>query len=93
MKECLARYGEAVAATTDITDREALMGTLSNMRKITPFKRELNQKPPSTNKEFLVRAQGYINAEEAFANDPENKSNKNKETELGSTVGKQDGKK
>ncbi|XP_024022447.1 uncharacterized protein LOC112091932 [Morus notabilis] len=77
----------------DITDREALMGALSNMTKITPFKRELNRKPPSSYKEFLARAQGYINAEEADANDPEHRSNKNKRTEQGSTPAKQDGKK
>ncbi|XP_024018771.1 uncharacterized protein LOC112090818 [Morus notabilis] len=86
-------YGEAVAATMDITDREALMGALSSMKKITPFKRELNRKPPSSYKEFLARAQGYINAEEADANDPEHRSNKNKGTEQGSTPAKQDGKK
>ncbi|XP_024024252.1 uncharacterized protein LOC112092391 [Morus notabilis] len=62
----------------DITDREALMEVLSSMKKITPLKRDLNRKPPSSYKEFLARAQGYINAEEADANDPEHRSNKNK---------------
>ncbi|XP_024020313.1 uncharacterized protein LOC112091305 [Morus notabilis] len=93
LREWLARYGEAVAATMDITDREASMGALSSMKKITPFKRELNRNPPSSYKEFLARAQGYINAEEADANDPEHRSNKNKGTEQGSTPAKQDGKK
>ncbi|XP_024023725.1 uncharacterized protein LOC112092265 [Morus notabilis] len=93
LKEWLARYGEAVAATMDITNREALMGVLSSMKKIIPFKRELNRKPPSSNREFLARAQGYINAEEADANDPEHRTNKNKGTEQGSTPAKQDGKK
>ncbi|XP_024024254.1 uncharacterized protein LOC112092392 [Morus notabilis] len=59
------RYGEAVTATMDITDKEALMGALSR----------------------------YINTEEADANDPEHRSNKNKGTEQGSTPTKQDGKK
>ncbi|XP_024019232.1 uncharacterized protein LOC112090951 [Morus notabilis] len=93
LREWLARYGEAIAATMDITDREALMGALSSMKKITPFKRELNRKPPSSYREFLARVQGYINAEEADANDPEHKSNKNKRTEQGSMPVKQDGKK
>ncbi|XP_024021747.1 uncharacterized protein LOC112091716 [Morus notabilis] len=93
LKEWLAWYGETIAAVTDMTDREALMGALSSMKKITPFKRELNRKPPSSYKEFLARVQGYINAEEAYANDPEHRSNKNKGTEQGSTAGKQDGKK
>ncbi|XP_024029455.1 uncharacterized protein LOC112093974 [Morus notabilis] len=69
------------------------MGALSSMKKITPFKRELNRKPPSSYKEFIAQAQGYINAEEVDANDPEHRSNKNKGTEQGSTAGKQDGKK
>ncbi|XP_024018879.1 uncharacterized protein LOC112090858 [Morus notabilis] len=77
----------------DITDREALMGVLSSMKKITPFKRELNRKPPSSYREFLARAQGYINAKEADANDPEHKSNKNKGTEQRSKPVKHDGKK
>ncbi|XP_024017308.1 uncharacterized protein LOC112090382 [Morus notabilis] len=93
LREWLARYGEAVAATMDITDREALMGALSSMKKITPFKRELNRKPPSSYKEFLTRAQGYINAEEADANDPDHRSNKGKGAEQGSAPSKQDGKK
>ncbi|XP_024023265.1 uncharacterized protein LOC112092146 [Morus notabilis] len=93
LREWLARYGEAVAATMDITDREALMGALSSMKKIIPFKRELNRKLLSSYKEFLTRAQGYINAEEADANDPEHRSNKNKGAEQGSTPTKQDGKK
>ncbi|XP_024026811.1 uncharacterized protein LOC112093145 [Morus notabilis] len=93
LREWLARYREAVAATMDITDREALMGALSSMKKITTFKRELNWKPSSSYREFLARAQGYINAEEADANDPEHRSNKNKGTEQGSTPVKQDGKK
>ncbi|EXB37478.1 hypothetical protein L484_001143 [Morus notabilis] len=73
LKEWLAKYGEAVAATTNMIDREALMGAMSSIEKITPFKRDLNRKPPSTYKEFLARAQGYINAEEADANDPEHR--------------------
>lgn len=60
------------------------------MRKTTAFKRNLNRKLPATYKQFLARAQGYINTEEADANDPENKSNKNKEVEQGSTFRKQD---
>ncbi|XP_024023058.1 uncharacterized protein LOC112092091 [Morus notabilis] len=67
----------------DITDRKALMGALSSMKKITPFKRELNRKPSSSYKEFLARAQGYINTEEADANDPEHRSNKNKGPNMG----------
>ncbi|XP_024020104.1 uncharacterized protein LOC112091244 [Morus notabilis] len=62
LREWLARYEEAVAATMDITDREALMW-------------------------------GYINAEEADADDPEHRTNKNKGTEQGSAPTKQDGKK
>ncbi|XP_024018056.1 uncharacterized protein LOC112090604 [Morus notabilis] len=93
LREWLARYGEAVTATMDITDREALMGALSSMKKITPFKRELNRKPPSSYKEFLARVQGYINAEEADANDPDHRSNKGKGAEQGSSPSKQDGKK
>ncbi|XP_024030283.1 uncharacterized protein LOC21404721 [Morus notabilis] len=73
LKEWLVRYREAVAATTDIADQEALIGAMSSMKKITPFKRDLNRKPPSTYKEFLAQAQGYINAEEADANDPEHR--------------------
>ncbi|XP_024019624.1 uncharacterized protein LOC112091072 [Morus notabilis] len=93
LREWLVRYGEAIAATMDITDREALMGALSSMKKITPFKRELNRKPLTSYREFLARAQGYINAEEADANDPEHRTNKNKGTEQGSVPAKQDGKK
>ncbi|XP_024027358.1 uncharacterized protein LOC112093363 [Morus notabilis] len=93
LREWLARYGEAVTATMDITDREALMGALSSMKKITPFKRELNRIPPSSYKEFLARAQGYINAEEADANDPDHRSNKGKGAEQGSAPSKQDEKK
>lgn len=48
MKEWLARFGEAVAGTIDMTDREALMGTPSSMKKNIPFKRDLNCKPPTT---------------------------------------------
>ncbi|XP_024027647.1 uncharacterized protein LOC112093446 [Morus notabilis] len=73
LREWLARYGEAVAAMKDITDRKALMGAFY--------------------KEFFARAQGYINAEEVDANDPEHRSNKNKGTEQGSTLAKRDGKK
>ncbi|XP_024019113.1 uncharacterized protein LOC112090929 [Morus notabilis] len=93
LKEWLVRYGEAVATTTDMTNREALTGVMSSMKKITPFKRDLNRKPPSTYKEFLARAQGYINAEEADVSNLEHRSNKNKGTEQESTAGKQDGKK
>ncbi|EXC05119.1 hypothetical protein L484_011909 [Morus notabilis] len=93
LREWLARYGEALAATMDITYREALMGALSSMKKITPFKRELNRKPPSSYREFLARAHGYINAEEADVNDPEHRTNKNKGTEQGSAPAKQDRKK
>ncbi|XP_024019520.1 uncharacterized protein LOC112091038 [Morus notabilis] len=56
LKKWLTRYGEAVAATTDMTDIEALMGALSSMKKIMPFKRDLNRKPPATYKEFLAWA-------------------------------------
>ncbi|XP_024030693.1 uncharacterized protein LOC112094324 [Morus notabilis] len=93
LREWLARYGEVVAATMNITDREALMGALSSTKKITPFKRELNRKPTTSYREFLARAQGYINAEKADANDPEHRTNKNKGTEQGSAPTKQDGKK
>ncbi|XP_024021581.1 uncharacterized protein LOC112091649 [Morus notabilis] len=75
-----------------MTDREALMGALSSMKKNTPFKRDLNRKSPATYKEFLARAQGYNNAEEAEANDPEHRS-KNKGTEQGLTSRKQDNQK
>lgn len=33
LKEWVPRYGEAVATTADITDKEALMGTLFSMKK------------------------------------------------------------
>ena len=78
LRDWLARYGEVVAATMDITDREALMGAMSSIKKMTPFKRELNRKPPSNYKEFLAWAQGFINTEEADANDPDHSSNKGK---------------
>ncbi|XP_024026074.1 uncharacterized protein LOC112092959 [Morus notabilis] len=93
LREWLARYGETVAATMDITDREPLTGALSSMKKITPFKRELNRKSLTNYREFLVRVQGYINVEEADTNDPEHRTNKNKGTEQGSAPTKQDGKK
>lgn len=60
LKEWLVRYGEVVAVTTDMMDREAFMGKLSTTKKNTSFKRDLNRKPPTTYKEFLARAQGYI---------------------------------
>lgn len=69
------------------------MGTLSSMKKTTVFKHDLNRKPLATYKEFLARAQGYINAEEVDANDPECKSNKNKRAKQGLTSGKQDNRK
>lgn len=42
LKEWLARYREAVATTTDMTDREILMGALFSMKKTTTFKRDIN---------------------------------------------------
>lgn len=44
LKEWLARFREAVVGTTDMTDREALRGALSSMKKNSPFKRDLNHK-------------------------------------------------
>lgn len=93
LKEWLVRYGEVVTATIDMTDWEALMRALFSMKKSTTFKRDLNCKPSSTDKEFLVMAQGYIKSEEVDTNDPEHRLNKNKETEQGSTSGKQDSQK
>ena len=36
LKEWLARFREVVTATMDMTDREALMGALSSMKKNSP---------------------------------------------------------
>ncbi|MCQ7582429.1 retrotransposon gag domain-containing protein, partial [Salmonella enterica] len=65
LKDWLARFGQEVAGTENVTDAEALMGAVSSMRKDTPFKTDLDQKPPKSYQEFLLRAQGFINAEEA----------------------------
>ncbi|XP_024028774.1 uncharacterized protein LOC112093806 [Morus notabilis] len=41
------------------------MGALSSMKKDIPYSTDLDRRPPHTYQEFLTRAQGFINAEEA----------------------------
>ncbi|XP_024021222.1 uncharacterized protein LOC112091535 [Morus notabilis] len=65
LKDWIARFGEQVAATEGISDEVALMGALSSMKKDIPYSTDLDQRPPHTYQEFLTRAQGFINAEEA----------------------------
>ena len=54
-----------MAATEGISDEVALMGALSSMKKDIPYSTDLDRRPPQTYQEFLARAQGFINAEEA----------------------------
>ncbi|GMN42962.1 hypothetical protein TIFTF001_012162 [Ficus carica] len=54
-----------VVATEEISDEGALMGAMSSTRHDIPFRDDLNQKLAKTYQEFLERAQGFINAEEA----------------------------
>ncbi|EXB66084.1 hypothetical protein L484_003885 [Morus notabilis] len=93
LKDWIARFGEQVAATEGITDEVALMGALASMRRDIPYSTDLDRRPPQTYKEFLVRAQGFINEEEVEANDPECRSNKSQEIEERSTSEKQEGQK
>ncbi|XP_024024070.1 uncharacterized protein LOC112092340 [Morus notabilis] len=65
LKDWIARFGEQVAATEGISDEVALMGALSSMKKDIPYSTDLDRRPPHTYQEFLTRAQGFINAEEA----------------------------
>lgn len=55
LNEWFARFGEAVVATINTIDWEALMGALSNMKKNSTFMRDLNRKLPITYREFLER--------------------------------------
>ncbi|XP_024030365.1 uncharacterized protein LOC112094226 [Morus notabilis] len=65
LKDWIARFGEQVAATEGISDEVALMGALSSMKEDIPYSTDLDWRPPQTYQEFLARAQGFINAEEA----------------------------
>ncbi|XP_024032291.1 uncharacterized protein LOC112094827 [Morus notabilis] len=65
LKDWIARFGEHVAATEEISDEVALMGALSSMKKDIPYSTDLDLRPPHTYQEFLTRAQGFINADEA----------------------------
>ncbi|XP_024022147.1 uncharacterized protein LOC112091828 [Morus notabilis] len=65
LKDWIARFGEHVAATEGISDEVALMGAISSMKKDIPYSTDLDWRPPQTYEEFLVRAQGFINAEAA----------------------------
>ncbi|XP_024017306.1 uncharacterized protein LOC112090377 [Morus notabilis] len=65
LKDWIVRFGEQVAATEGISNEVALMGALSSMKKDIPYSTDLDRRPPHTYQEFLTRAQGFINAEEA----------------------------
>ncbi|XP_024023546.1 uncharacterized protein LOC112092228 [Morus notabilis] len=65
LKDWIARFGEQVTATEGISDEVALMGALSSMKKDIPYSTDLDRKPSQTYQEFMTRAQGFINAEEA----------------------------
>ncbi|XP_024023430.1 uncharacterized protein LOC112092197 [Morus notabilis] len=65
LKDWIARFGEQVAATEGISNEVALMGALSSMKNGIPYSTDLDRRPPHTYQEFLTRAQGFINAEEA----------------------------
>ncbi|XP_024024428.1 uncharacterized protein LOC112092448 [Morus notabilis] len=65
LKDWIARFGEQVTATEGISDEVALMGALSSMKKDIPYSTDLGRRPPHAYQEFLTRAQGFINAEEA----------------------------
>ncbi|XP_024022417.1 uncharacterized protein LOC112091911 [Morus notabilis] len=65
LKDWIARFREQVTATEGISDEVALMGALSSMKKDIPYSTDLDRRPLHTYQEFLTRAQGFINAEEA----------------------------
>ncbi|XP_024030780.1 uncharacterized protein LOC112094363 [Morus notabilis] len=65
LKDWIARFGEQVTATEGISDEVALMGALLSMKKDIPYSTDLDRRPPHTYQEFLTRAQGFINTEEA----------------------------
>ncbi|XP_024017917.1 uncharacterized protein LOC112090565 [Morus notabilis] len=65
LKDWITRFGEQVAATKGISDKVALMGALSSMKKDIPYIMDLDRRPSQTYQEFLTRAQGFINADEA----------------------------
>ncbi|XP_024023663.1 uncharacterized protein LOC112092251 [Morus notabilis] len=54
-----------VAAAEGISDEIALMGALSSMKKDIPYNTDLDRKLPQSYQEFLARAQGFINIEDA----------------------------
>ncbi|XP_024027702.1 uncharacterized protein LOC112093455 [Morus notabilis] len=74
--------------------RNHLTDSARRGQKIRPSKAESDDDIPKAKRvnEGMAR-KGYINAEEADANDPEHRTNKNKGTEQGSAPVKQDGKK
>ena len=65
LKDWIARFGEQVTATEGISDEVTLMGALSSMKKDIPYSIDLDRRPPHTYQEFLTRAHGFINTEEA----------------------------
>ncbi|XP_024024965.1 uncharacterized protein LOC112092622 [Morus notabilis] len=65
LKDWIARFREQVAATEGISDEVALMRALSSMKKDIPYSTDLDRRPLQIYQEFLMRAQGFINAEEA----------------------------
>ncbi|GMN65862.1 hypothetical protein TIFTF001_034930 [Ficus carica] len=65
LKEWLTRFSVEVVSTEEISDKDALMGTMSSMRHDIPFRDDLHQKPAKTYQEFLERTQGFIKVEEA----------------------------
>ncbi|GMN37858.1 hypothetical protein TIFTF001_042705 [Ficus carica] len=65
LKEWLTRFNVEVVSTEEISNKDALMGTMSSMRPDIPFRDDLHQKPAKTYREFLERMQGFIKAEEA----------------------------
>ncbi|WP_265653264.1 hypothetical protein, partial [Escherichia coli] len=64
LKDWLACFGRERAMCGKVTDQEALMGAMFSIRGPS-FKKSLWRREPTTYQEFLDRAQGFINEEEA----------------------------
>jgi len=92
LKDWIARFGEQVAATEGISDEVALMGALSSMKKDIPYSTDLDRRPPHTYQEFLTRAQGFINAEEAKKAKEEEKPAEGEVIAVGPGARSEDGK-
>ncbi|GMN63529.1 hypothetical protein TIFTF001_032608 [Ficus carica] len=53
-----------VVSMEDLTEREVLIGALSSMRHVIPFREDLNRKSAYSYQEFLKNARGFITNEE-----------------------------